>query len=145
MITLPDADRRPSSILATTDFHSSLDQPVTLTAHLSRARPTTLVVDSGDFFEGTHYPVSRGRIEQRILTEFYDVITPGNHGWSHYTSPGLRPLVVCANIVHQSTGAPYFQPFRLAAVGEQTVTVTAIIGQGISAMCWRSCFSQTPA
>ncbi|WP_405775668.1 metallophosphoesterase [Streptomyces sp. NBC_01538] len=89
MITLPDA-RRLSSTLATTDLHSSLDQATTLAAHLSRARPTTLVVDSGDFFEGTHYLATRGRIEQRILTEFYDVIAPGNHGWSHYTSPGLR-------------------------------------------------------
>ncbi|GGY13743.1 metallophosphoesterase [Streptomyces xanthochromogenes] len=114
-------------ITATTDFHSALDRAPDLVARLHAARPTSLIVDSGDFFEGTHYPVTRGHIEQRILTEVYDVIAPGNHGWTHYITPPLRDLTVCANVVDRA-GALLFRPLHLADVSGQTVAVTAVIG-----------------
>ncbi len=85
-------------ITATADFQSALHRAPDLLATLHRARPTSLIVDSGDFFQGPYYPVTRGAVEERTLTELYDVIAAGNHGWPHYTGP-LRDLTVCANVI----------------------------------------------
>ncbi|MEU4176383.1 metallophosphoesterase [Streptomyces sp. NPDC026589] len=117
-----------AAITATTDFHSALHHAPDLLATLHRARPTSLIVDSGDFFEGTYYPVTRGAVEQRILTELYDVIAPGNHGWAHYTGRPLRDLTVCANVIDPSTNTPFFRTLHLAEISGQTVAVTAVIG-----------------
>ncbi|MFI5743848.1 bifunctional metallophosphatase/5'-nucleotidase [Streptomyces anulatus] len=125
----PRADAKVA-IIATTDFHSALHRAPDLLATLHRARPTSLIVDSGDFFEGPYYPVTRGAVEGRILTELYDVIAPGNHGWSHYTryTGHLRDLTVCANVIDRSTGTSFFRPLHLAEISGRTVAVTAIIG-----------------
>ncbi|WP_327258159.1 metallophosphoesterase [Streptomyces sp. NBC_01244] len=116
------------SITATTDFHSTLGRAPDLAAALHRARSTSLIVDSGDFFEGSHYPVTRGTVEQRILTELYDVIAPGNHGWPHYTTPPLRDLTVCANVIDPHTGELFFRPLHLAELSGRTIAITAVIG-----------------
>ncbi|MFE2850123.1 metallophosphoesterase [Streptomyces lavendulae] len=117
-----------AGITATTDFHSALHRAPNLLATLHRARPTSLIVDSGDFFEGgAYYPVTRGAVEQRILRELYDVIAPGNHGWRHYTGP-LRSLTVCANVMDASTNTPFFRPLHLAELSGRRVAITAVIG-----------------
>ncbi|MFG2077004.1 metallophosphoesterase [Nonomuraea maritima] len=121
--------RSVQAILATTDVHSALDDPAPLLSHLHRARPTTLVVDCGDFFEGSGlYQLGGGTIERRILTQLYDVLAPGNHGWHHHLEPDLRPLTVCANVTDQ-TGQPLFRPVHWAQVGGQLVAVTAVLGE----------------
>lgn len=124
----PRADAKVA-IIATTDFHSALHRAPDLLATLHRVRPTSLIVDSGDFFEGPYYPVPRVAVEGRILTELYDVIAPGNHGWSHYTgyTGHLRDLTVCANVVDPSTGTSFFRPLHLAEISGRTVAVTAVI------------------
>ncbi|MFB7781414.1 metallophosphoesterase [Streptomyces vinaceus] len=115
------------AIAGTTDFHSALHRAPDLVAALHDARSSSLIVDSGDFFEGPYYPVTRGATEERILTELYDVIAPGNHGWTHYTGR-LRDLTVCANVIDTSTNSPFFRPLHLTELSGRRVAVTAVIG-----------------
>ncbi|MFD8079521.1 metallophosphoesterase [Streptomyces sp. NPDC059718] len=115
-------------IIATTDVHSQLGDAVPLLAHLHAERRRSLIVDCGDFFEGTgYYRLGRGHAEQAILTSLYDVLAPGNHGWSHHFEPDLRELTVCANAVDAATGKPLFRRMHRAWIGGRTVAVTAVI------------------
>ncbi|MFK0113113.1 metallophosphoesterase [Streptomyces sp. NPDC091217] len=120
--------RAYGQIVATTDVHSTLDRADSLLPHLYELRPTSLIADCGDFFEGTgYYRLGKGAIEREILTTLYDVLAPGNHGWPHYFEPGLREKTVCANTVDQATGRPLFDRLRIVDVHGRRVAVTAVI------------------
>ncbi|MFG1705416.1 metallophosphoesterase [Nonomuraea sp. M3C6] len=117
-------------ILATTDVHSSFDRPLPMLAHLHAARPGALVVDCGDFFEGSgYYRLGGGAIERRALALLYDVIAPGNHGWRHHFEPDLRAMTVCANAIDAGTGEPLFRPVRVERIDGRQVGVTGVIGE----------------
>ena len=117
-------------IVATTDVHSQLGEVGPLLAGLHRARRDALVVDCGDFFEGTgYYRLGQGRIETEILISLYDVLAPGNHGWLHHLQPGLRELTVSANVVDVSSGEAAFRRLQPTIVGGRRVAVTAVIGE----------------
>ncbi|MGW4732411.1 bifunctional metallophosphatase/5'-nucleotidase [Streptomyces shenzhenensis] len=117
-------------IVATTDVHSTLGNAAPFLTHLHAHRPTSLVVDCGDFFEGSgYYRLAHGTIERDILLKLYDVLAPGNHGWTHHFEPGLHRLTVCANAVHADTGDALFRRLHIADVGGRRVGVTAVIGQ----------------
>ncbi|MEV1009845.1 metallophosphoesterase [Streptomyces sp. NPDC049881] len=122
-------------IIATTDVHSQLGDATGLLAHLHGSRERSLIVDCGDFFEGTgYYQLGGGSVEKTILTSLYDILAPGNHGWRHHCEPGLRELTVCANVVDDS-GEPLFRRLHLTEVGGRRVAVTAIISpQAFSAI-----------
>ncbi|MFD6762964.1 bifunctional UDP-sugar hydrolase/5'-nucleotidase [Streptomyces roseolus] len=123
------ATRRFQRIIATTDVHSAFADPLPMLAHLHAMRHDGLVVDCGDFFEGTgYYRLGKGAIEWEILTTLYDVLAPGNHGWPHYFEPGLREMTVCANVVDDATGQPLFDRLRVVEVHGRRVAVTAVIG-----------------
>ncbi|MGW2317084.1 bifunctional metallophosphatase/5'-nucleotidase [Streptomyces sp. NPDC001680] len=117
-------------IVATTDVHSTLDNAAPYLTHLHALRATSLTVDCGDFFEGSgYYRLAHGTIERQILLKLYDVLAPGNHGWSHHFEPDLHRRTVCANAVDASTGDSLFPRLRIADIGGQRVGVTAVIGQ----------------
>ncbi|MFE9607162.1 bifunctional metallophosphatase/5'-nucleotidase [Streptomyces sp. NPDC006012] len=117
-------------IVATTDVHSTLHNAAPFLTHLHALRPTSLVVDCGDFFEGSgYYALAHGTIEREILLKLYDVLAPGNHGWPHHFEPELHRLTVCANAVHAETGDAIFRRLRIAEIGDRRVGVTAVIGQ----------------
>lgn len=121
--------RQLARIVATTDVHSALDRARPLLAHLHAARADSLVVDCGDFFEGTgYYRLGGGSTERQILLSLYDVIAPGNHGWPHHREPELRDITVCANVVDDRTGKLLFRPMHCARIGGRTVAVTAVLG-----------------
>ncbi|MFJ3785688.1 metallophosphoesterase [Streptomyces sp. NPDC090093] len=123
------AARHLRRIIATTDFHSAFDDAVPMLAHLHAVRHDSLVVDCGDFFEGTgYYRLGQGRIERDVLVRLYDAVAPGNHGWAHHFEPDLHDITVCANTVDNETGDPLFHPVRLLRVGGRRVAVTGIIG-----------------
>lgn len=130
------AARTLERIVATTDVHSNLAATTGMLTHLHAERERSLVVDCGDFFEGTgFYRLGRGGVERQILLSLYDVIAPGNHGWSHHFEPGLHELTVCANAVAEATGRPLFRPLHLAEIGGRKVAVTAVISpQAFSAI-----------
>jgi hypothetical protein len=116
-------------IVATTDVHSTFDHPAPLLAHLHSARAGSLIVDCGDFFEGTgYYRLGGGSVERPVLTGLYDVLAPGNHGWPHHFEPELHALTVCANAVDAVTGRHLFRRLHVAEVGGRRVAVTAVIG-----------------
>lgn len=123
-------------IVATTDVHSNLAHSTGMLAQLHAERERSLVVDCGDFFEGTgFYRLGCGGVERQILLSLYDVIAPGNHGWSHHFEPGLHELTVCANAVAEATGRPLFRPLHLTEIGGRKVAVTAVISpQAFSAI-----------
>ncbi|WP_030206256.1 metallophosphoesterase [Streptomyces bikiniensis] len=121
--------RTYGQIVATTDLHSALDQGHRILPHLHALKETSLIVDCGDFFEGTgYYRLGKGAIEREILMTLYDVLAPGNHGWLHYFEPGLREMTVCANAADATTGRPLFDRLRVVEVHGRQVAVTAVIG-----------------
>ncbi|GLX22725.1 metallophosphoesterase [Streptomyces lavendulae] len=117
-------------IMATTDVHSALGAGGPLLGHLHQARTDSLLVDCGDFFEGTgYYRLGRGALERDILLALYDVVAPGNHGWPHYFEPALHQRTVCANVVEESTGNVLFRRLRIVDIAGRRTAVTAVIGQ----------------
>lgn len=117
------------AVLATTDVHSALDNPAPMLAHLHQARKRYLIADCGDWFEGSgYYRLGGGAIERRLLTQLYDVLAPGNHGWHHHLEPDLRPLTVCANVTDEA-GKLIFRPLHWAQIGGQLVAVAAVLGE----------------
>ncbi|WP_454850021.1 metallophosphoesterase [Promicromonospora soli] len=117
-------------IVATTDVHSQLREVGPLLAGLHRARRNALVVDCGDFFEGTgYYRLGQGRIETEIMNSIYDVVAPGNHGWRHHLQPGLRELTVCANVADAFSGEALFRRLHRTVIGGRRVGVTAVVGE----------------
>jgi 2',3'-cyclic-nucleotide 2'-phosphodiesterase (5'-nucleotidase family) len=123
-------DRTLRQVVATTDVHSALDNAAAFLTHLHALRPTSLIVDCGDFFEGSgYYRLAHGAIEREILLKLYAVLAPGNHGWPHHFEPDLRQLTVCANTVDAGTGDALFRRLHIADVGGRRVGVTAVIGQ----------------
>ncbi|APE24839.1 MULTISPECIES: metallophosphoesterase [Streptomyces] len=123
------AARHLRRIIATTDFHSAFDGAVPMLTHLHARRHDSLVVDCGDFFEGTgYYRLGQGRIERDVLVRLYDAVAPGNHGWVHHFESDLHGITVCANAVDAETGNPLFRPARLVNIGTRRVAVTGVIG-----------------
>ncbi|MFF8262029.1 bifunctional metallophosphatase/5'-nucleotidase [Streptomyces virginiae] len=123
------ATRRLQRIIATTDFHSAFDGAVPMLTHLHAMRHDSLVVDCGDYFEGTgYYRLGQGRIERDVLVRLYDAVVPGNHGWGHHFEPDLHNITVCANAVDAETGNPLFRPIRVVSIGTRRVAVTGVIG-----------------
>ncbi|MGI5187147.1 metallophosphoesterase [Promicromonospora sp. CA-289599] len=117
-------------IVATTDVHSQLGEVGPLLAGLHRTRRDALVVDCGDFFEGTgYYSLGQGRIETEILVSLFDVLAPGNHGWRHHLQPGLREMTVCANVIEESSDEALFRHLHRTIIGGRRVAVTAVIGE----------------
>ncbi|AYC39395.1 metallophosphoesterase [Streptomyces griseorubiginosus] len=124
------AARALRQIVATTDVHSALDNAAPFLAHLHALRPTSLIVDCGDFFEGSgYYRLAHGAIERKILLKLYDILAPGNHGWPHHFEPDLHRLTVCANAVHADTGDALFRRMRIVEIDGRRVGITAVIGQ----------------
>jgi 2',3'-cyclic-nucleotide 2'-phosphodiesterase (5'-nucleotidase family) len=129
-LTARAAARSLRQVVATTDVHSSLDRAGILVRSLRELRAAgALIVDCGDFFEGTgYYVLGRGRAEAALLRGLYDVAAPGNHGYRHYvTDPGLRAMTVCANVKDRA-GAPVWQPLTMAEVRGSATAVTAVLG-----------------
>ncbi|MER6531759.1 metallophosphoesterase [Streptomyces sp. NPDC001508] len=122
--------RNLRQIVATTDVHSAFDNAAPFLTHLHALRPTSLIVDCGDFFEGSgYYRLAGGTIEREILLGLYDVLAPGNHGWPHHFEPDLHRRTVCANAVNASTGDALFRRLHIADIGGRRVGVTAVIGR----------------
>ncbi|ANS66768.1 hypothetical protein SLINC_4544 [Streptomyces lincolnensis] len=120
--------RQLRRITATTDVHSAFDSAAPMLTHLHAAKADSLIVDCGDFFEGSgFYRFGKGRIEHEILTGLYDLLAPGNHGWPHYFEPGLHEMTVCAN-VFGGDGNPLFDRVHIKRIGGRRVAVTAVIG-----------------
>ncbi|OWA05401.1 phosphatase [Streptomyces sp. CS113] len=122
--------RNLRQIVATTDVHSAFDNAAPFLTHLHSLRPTSLIVDCGDFFEGSgYYRLARGTIERGILLRLYDVLAPGNHGWPHYFEPDLHRRTVCANAVDANTGDALFRRLYIADIDGRRVGLTAVIGR----------------
>ena len=93
--------RQLQRITATTDVHSSFAPATPMLAYLHAARTESLIVDCGDFFEGTgFYRFGQGQIEREVLTGLYDLLAPGNHGWPHYFEPQLHAMTVNLELTH---------------------------------------------
>ncbi|MBX7469085.1 metallophosphoesterase [Streptomyces sp. MAG02] len=121
-------NRQLRQIIATTDVHSAFDSAVPMLTYLHSARPDSLIVDCGDFFEGSgFYRLGEGHIEREVLTTLYDVLAPGNHGWPHYFEPQLHRMTVCANTT-DDRGNPLFERVRILHIGGRRVAVTAVMG-----------------
>jgi 2',3'-cyclic-nucleotide 2'-phosphodiesterase (5'-nucleotidase family) len=125
----PSVRPAPRRIVATTDVHSALDRAQALVSFLGAARADALIVDCGDFFEGSgYYALGGGRAETALLTGLYDAVAPGNHGYRHHLDGDLHSLTVCANIVDRA-GATVFRRLRMSSVAGSSVVLTGVIGE----------------
>ncbi|MFI1253169.1 metallophosphoesterase [Streptomyces netropsis] len=123
------AGRSVRQILATTDVHSALGTDGPFLSHLHQARVDSLLVDCGDFFEGTgYYRLGQGALERDVLLGLYDAIAPGNHGWPHYFESALHQRTVCANAIDGTTGNPLFRGLRIVEIAGRRTAVTGVIG-----------------
>ncbi|MEV2211095.1 bifunctional metallophosphatase/5'-nucleotidase [Streptomyces sp. NPDC050997] len=121
-------NRQLRQLIATTDVHSTFGSAVPMLAYLHASRPDSLIVDCGDFFEGSgFYHLGKGRIERTVLTTLYDLLAPGNHGWPHYFEPQLHRMTVCANTTDDN-GKPLFDRVHMQEIGGRRVAVTAVLG-----------------
>ncbi|WP_331720593.1 bifunctional metallophosphatase/5'-nucleotidase (plasmid) [Streptomyces sp. NBC_00161] len=121
--------RSVRQIMATTDVHSALGADGLLLSHLHQSRADSLLVDCGDFFEGTgYYRLGHGSLEREILLGLYDAIAPGNHGWPHYFEPALHRRTVCANTIDAANGNSLFRRLRIVEVAGRRTAVTGVIG-----------------
>ncbi|MGH3915616.1 MAG: metallophosphoesterase [Pseudonocardiaceae bacterium] len=89
--------------MTSNDFHSALPAGQAMLEHIAHWRSTgAVIVDSGDFFEGSAFhEFSAGWVEERLLAELYDAIVPGNHDLAYLrrlARPSEFPTVVCANL-----------------------------------------------
>lgn len=118
----------PTSIVATADVRSHLGGHLGMLKTLATLGRRSLVVDAGDFFEGTgYYLLDQGSVERRILADLYDLCLPGNHGFAHYlTDPKLRSISVCANLAHNG-GSLFSRARRVSVAGVDTL-ITGVIG-----------------
>ncbi|MEW2582919.1 phosphodiesterase [Streptomyces virginiae] len=95
-------------LIATGCFHSAVPEGRAVLSAVRAARASgSLVVDAGDFFSGgAFHAFSHGRVEQRLLTELYDAVVPGNHDLAdlmRLQDPRRFPPVVCVNL-HPPSG-----------------------------------------
>lgn len=129
--------KAPIAVVATNDVHSHLEHAGDFIAGLAAAGRRALVVDSGDFFEGTgYYVLGEGAVESMILLSYYDVIAPGNHGFAHYLNePALREKTVCANVA-DGAGHLVFRRSMEFEIAGRPVIVSSVLG--------RSAFASIP-
>ncbi|MEU8617330.1 metallophosphoesterase [Streptomyces sp. NPDC048623] len=90
-------------LIATGCFHSAVPEGRAVLAAVRAAKTSgALVIDAGDFFGGSAFHTfSQGRVEQRLLTDLYDAVVPGNHDFAdllRLQDPAAFPPVVCANV-----------------------------------------------
>ncbi|MEV6379036.1 metallophosphoesterase [Streptomyces sp. NPDC051773] len=90
-------------VIATGCFHSALPNGrAALAAVRSAKAKGAVVVDAGDFFSGhAFHAFSQGRVEERLLSELYDAVVPGNHDLPDLMRlrvPNHFPPVICANL-----------------------------------------------
>ncbi|UIX34279.1 bifunctional metallophosphatase/5'-nucleotidase [Streptomyces sp. GQFP] len=90
-------------VIATGCFHSALPDGRSAFAAVRSAKAKgAVVVDAGDFFSGSAFHTfSQGRVEERLLSELYDAVVPGNHDLPdlmRLRDPDRFPPVVCANL-----------------------------------------------
>ncbi|MFE1839819.1 bifunctional UDP-sugar hydrolase/5'-nucleotidase [Streptomyces sviceus] len=90
-------------VIATGCFHSALPEGRAALAAVRSARANGAVaVDAGDFFSGSAFHAfSQGRVEERLLSELYDAVVPGNHDLPdlmRLRAPDRFPPVICANL-----------------------------------------------
>ena len=100
-------------IVYTNDVHSHLTQSTTLWRALDEARGQgALVIDGGDFLEGTYFFAHHdGAPELQLLDALFDITCPGNHGFGHVRHHDFqRCQVVCLNLVDEATQTPHFTP-----------------------------------
>ena len=122
--------REARTVVATTDFHSAFDRGLGLLDRLAAERARGgLLVDSGDFFQGTgYYQLGGGRLEEQVLTRLYDAVAPGNHGFAHHQEPALAAITVCCNLTGP-TGAWPFATHQLRKLAGRWVLLTGVLGE----------------
>lgn len=101
-------------IVYTNDVHSHLTQSAALWRALDEARSQgALVIDGGDFLEGTYFFAHHNGVpELQLLDALFDMTCPGNHGFGHMRQYNFqRCQVICLNLVDADTQTPLFTPY----------------------------------
>ncbi|MCX6360868.1 MAG: bifunctional UDP-sugar hydrolase/5'-nucleotidase [Armatimonadetes bacterium] len=98
---------------------------------------TTLLVDAGDFSDGTPFSTEyHGEADVAAMSAAgYDLACPGNHELNN-TLAQLRKLgasarypLLCANLVETETGKTVFQPYAIRQVGQARVAFLGLLTQ----------------
>lgn len=100
------------NLIYTNDFHSQVQYSADFLEMLIKEKKNdSLLIDAGDFYEGTaFYDCFKGKPENVLIKNIYDIIIPGNHGFSEIVKlrSNKKIQVINANIL--LNGEPYFKP-----------------------------------
>jgi 5'-nucleotidase len=122
-----------TTLVATTDFHSSIPDGLATLEALARFRDTgALLVDAGDFYGGNAFhEFSRGRYEEEIAAGLFHAMVPGNHDFAdlqRLRDPKRYPPVLCANVIPPDSFPGRWEPGLLLPERGLRVGVVGYIG-----------------
>ncbi|MBV6702766.1 metallophosphoesterase [Kitasatospora aureofaciens] len=122
-----------TTLVATTDFHSSVPDGLATLEALARLRDTgSLLVDAGDFYGGNAFhEFSQGRYEEEIAAGLFHAMVPGNHDFAdlqRLREPKRYPPVVCANVIPPDSFPGRWEPGLLLPERGPRVGVVGFIG-----------------
>jgi 5'-nucleotidase len=104
-------------------------------AELEQKGTTVLVMDAGDFSDGTHFSIEyQGEADAEAMNAAgYTLATPGNHEFN-YSRAQLHKLIsvfkfpiISANIADSKTGAPLTEEYKIIQAGPVKVGVFGLI------------------
>lgn len=116
-------------IIVTNDIHSHIYESSALFDYLLREKKKgAFIVDLGDFMQGSYFHQLHGGVpERQLLSGIYDVVVPGNHGFSETVRWGRkRGVVICCNIT-TAAGRHAFNPCIHITDGAVTACVIGVM------------------
>lgn len=120
----------PLLLCLTNDVHSHMATASKLfDALVARQREGSLIIDTGDFLEGTAlYHYGGGALELELLDRLYDYACPGNHGFGPLTTHSFkRCQLLMLNILSAASGQPRFIPWVNIEHGGRRIALTAVM------------------
>ena len=132
------------TIIETTDTHGAYKEMANDIAVIQKMKSELgdrlILLDNGDNFQGTPYQywsnhdAEHPNIVSATLNYFpYDVIGVGNHDVEagrqllDRVYAEMKMPVVCANVIDESTGKPYFKPYTVLKRGSYKIAVLGLL------------------
>lgn len=118
------------TLCLTNDVHSHMATASKLfDALVARRSAGALIIDTGDFLEGTAlYHYGRGALELELLDRLYDYACPGNHGFGPLTTHTFkRCKLLMLNVLSAEHGRPRFIPWVSLEHQGRCIALTAVM------------------
>ncbi|NLA16337.1 MAG: bifunctional metallophosphatase/5'-nucleotidase [Bacteroidales bacterium] len=152
-LTIYSCVKQPTSfiVLQTSDLHGRFDSSLAGLAgyvhHMKEEyKDRALLLDAGDYLQGTpglYYSSHIDTVEKHICAAFFDwfpytAISVGNHdieaGMSVFSRVfrQMEVPILSANVIHESTRKPYFEPYKVFSVKGYKIAVIGMLTPHVS-------------